>query len=641
MRWLPFPQNFKSDLNSARAIARPTEKIAALALLSGCRLSFIETIQLDRVLAETLAGADAGIDVVRLAMIGGPTLDHLLPPLRVAALRHGLPLQVTVSGYGQHRQALLDPASPLLAADPQIVLLSLTVRDLIAPLPLTASIEEVDAVLSTAVDDLRYLWRHAAGSQGRAVIQQTLLDTSPPLFGSLDRNVAAAPSRFVADLNRRIAAAAVTDGVLLLDVAQAAVREGLHFWHDSARWLLAKQEIANAAAPHYAELLASLLAALRGLSRKCLVLDLDNTLWGGVVGDDGLDGLVLGEGSAAGEAFLGVQRYAKSLLARGIVLAVCSKNDQATAEAVFDQHPEMLLRREDIAVFVANWDDKAANLRHIAKRLNLGLDSLVFVDDNPAERARVRQDLPMVAVPELPDDPAGYVGLLADASGYFESIAFTDADQDRGRQYTVSAQRDSLLESTGSMDDFLRSLNMRVAAGPFAASDLARITQLFNKTNQFNITTRRYTAAEITQTANAADVLHLQFRLEDKFGDNGLVSAMILRPLPASDEGGPATLMLENWIMSCRVFGRELEHEALNIAVEAARSRGIQEIHATFMPTAKNGVVADLFTRLGFAQIAHDTTKNAEPLSAATQWRLDVASHTGRPTHILQVKPLQ
>ena len=213
-------------------------------------------------------------------------------------------------------------------------------------------------------------------------------------------------------------------------------------------------------------MVARIVAAQRGLSRKCLVFDLDNTLWGGVIGDDGIEGIVLGEGSAAGEAHLALQRYAKQLKERGVILAVCSKNDPAIAEAAFRDHPEMILRRSDISAFVANWDDKAENLKAIAARLNIGLDSLVFVDDNPVERARIRQSLPMVAVPELPKDIAHYVRCIADA-GYFEAVAFTSEDRQRTEQYVANAEREALFEVSESLDDFLRGLQMSVVFGPF------------------------------------------------------------------------------------------------------------------------------------------------------------------------------
>jgi FkbH-like protein len=422
-----------------------------------------------------------------------------------------------------------------------------------------------------------------------------------------------------------VSEAAARDGVLILDVARASQRDGIDAWFDVGRWLQGKLEIAPQAAPLYGDLAARILAAQRGLSKKCLVLDLDNTLWGGVIGDDGLDGIVLGEGSAAGEAHLALQRYAKQLKERGVILAVCSKNDVKIAEAAFRDHPEMALRRSDFAAFQANWDDKAQNLKAIAKQLNIGLNSLVFVDDNPIERARVRQSLPMVAVPEMPEDPALYVRCLAEA-GYFEAVAFTAEDRVRAEAYAANAEREALLGSAESMDDFLRGLNMTAVYGPFTAVDHARIVQLINKTNQFNTTTRRYAGDEITRIMEDPDAMTLQFRLLDRVGDNGLVSTMILRPTEDDDEA----LEIENWVMSCRVFGRELEFEAMNIAVEAAKERGVRTLVADYIPTPKNDVIMKLYPSFGFTEV-----ERPAPANGAKRWALDLADYVTRDTHIV------
>ena len=488
-------------------------------------------------------------------------------------------------------------------------------------MPVDATSAERDSAVDRTVDDLRQLWRKAREALKATIVQQTFLNVAHPIFGNFDRLVPGAPAQLIARLNDRLSEAAAEEGILLLDVARASERDGIDAWFDITRWLQAKMEIAPQAAPLYGDLVARIAAAQHGLSKKCLVLDLDNTLWGGVIGDDGLEGIVLGEGSAAGEGHLALQRYAKQLKERGVILAVCSKNDAAIAEAAFRSHPEMLLRRPDISAFVVNWNDKAENLKAIAAQLNIGLDSLVFVDDNPVERARIRQSLPMVAVPELPKDIAHYVRYLADA-GYFEAVAFTSEDRLRTEQYAANAERETLYELSGNLDDFLRSLQMSVVFGKFATADLVRVTQLFNKTNQFNTTTKRYTGEEVASFAAAEETMTLQFRLLDKFGDNGLVSAMILRPDPKQ----PEVLEIDNWVMSCRVFGRELEFEAMNIAVEQARRRGSKAIRADYIPTPKNGVISKLYPSLGFSPL--------NDKAGGTCWILDLAKYVTRSTHI-------
>ena len=625
MSWLPVASDFRGDLSAALGEARPAEGLERLAALAGHRLGFLETVQLDRALARLGPKEAAGFAPVRFAIVASSTVDHLAPAIRVAGLRRRLRIEVHNGSFGQYRQELLDAGSALHRFKPQAVLFSLSARETIAGISLAATAAEADGAIGRFIAELRSLWRRAR-EIGAAVIQQTFLDVTEPLFGGHDRMVPGAPGAVVARLNDRLAEAAAEDGACRIDVARASARDGIDAWFDVGRWLQGKLEIAPQAAPFYGELAARVLAAMRGLSKKCLALDLDNTLWGGVIGDDGLDGIVLGEGSAAGEAHLALQRYARQLKERGVILAVCSKNDARIAEAAFRDHPEMVLRRGDIAAFQANWDDKAQNLKVIAARLNIGLDSLVFVDDNPIERARVRQALPMVAVPEMPEDPAHYVRCLADA-GYFEAVAFTADDRNRAGQYAANAEREALLGAAESMDEFLRGLKMTAIHGPFTAVDHARVVQLINKTNQFNTTTRRYGGEEITRIMDDPDSLTLQFRLLDRVGDNGLVSTMILRP--AAGDG--RTLEIENWVMSCRVFGRELEFEAMNIAVEAARERGVRALIADYIPTPKNDVISKLYPSLGFAQV-----DGPAPASGARRFRLDLAGYVPRKTHIIQ-----
>jgi FkbH-like protein len=614
--------DFRLQLQIALAGTDARARLDGLARLAQSRLGFTETIQLDRALTRGVAETVEGYPRVRLAVLSSNTIDHLLPAIRVAGLRYKLRLDVFSGAFGQYRQELLDPASPLLQFRPDLILLSLSARQAIAGVPIAATAEEVEEVLARAIEELRELWRHARGTFNATVIQQSYLDVSEPLFGSYDRFVPAAPTRLIARLNDLLPRAAAQENVMLLDVARASARDGIDAWFDIARWLQGKMEIAPHAAPRYGELVARLIGAQRGKSRKCLVLDLDNTLWGGVVGDVGTAGIVLGEGSAEGEAHLALQRYARMLKDRGVILAVCSKNEPALAEAAFREHPEMVLRPADIAAFVVNWNDKAENLKDIAERLNIGLDSLVFVDDNPVERARVREALPMVAVPELPNDPALYVRCIAEA-GYFEAVSFTSDDLRRGEQYATNAAREALRGVSQSVEEFLRGLEMSVTYGPIGPVDLARATQLINKTNQFNPTTRRYSADDVARFTAAPGDITLQFRLADRFGDNGLVSVMILR---AADD--PGVLDVDTWVMSCRVFGRQLENEAMSIAVEVARSRGIRVLRAEYIPSERNGVVSGLFKGLGFAEMS-----GSHP-GGASRWILNVAEYVPPPTFI-------
>jgi FkbH-like protein len=620
--WLPPPHDFQPLLREAmRADSLAVRKERLLALCQ-FRLDFLQTIQVKRAIDQFIAQAGEALQPHRLAIAASATTDHLAPGIVIAALRRGVWMDVQVGGYGQYRQEIMDPQSSLHRFAPQTVLFSLHAAPLLPEVNLEASRTQVDELLGGIIDELTMLWRRVQSELGANVLQQSLLNVTEPLFGAFERLIPAAPWNVVERFNELLAAAIASERVAIIDVARAAQRDGLDAWFDAPRMLQAKQEIAPQAASLYGELVARVVCAQQGKSKKCLVLDLDNTLWGGVVGDDGVKGLVLGQGSAAGEAHLGVQRYAKQLKERGIILAVCSKNDMRIAEDAFANHPEMILQRADIASFVANWEDKARNLETIAKELNIGIDSLVFLDDNPAERARVREALPAVGVPELPDDVSGYVRRLADA-GYFEATSFTKEDRERSGLYAQIAERNSLQASAQSMDEFLLGLKMVVEYGPVTAVDLPRVAQLINKTNQFTPTTRRYSEERVAALLGTPGVIGLQFRLKDRFGDNGLVSALLMLP------SGAHRLEIDTWVMSCRVFGRQLEHEVMNIAVESARRSGISEITATYSPTPKNELIRDLYPNFGFRSAGPP----AQP-AETSRWSLRVADYSPASTHI-------
>jgi FkbH-like protein len=431
--------------------------------------------------------------------------------------------------------------------------------------------------------------------------------------------LAGSPASVIEMTNAGLRGAADEDGVSLLALDVFAREDGMRRWHDAGLWHRAKQEVHPAMSPMYGEQVARVVAALVGQTAKCLVLDLDHTVWGGGIGDDGLEGIVLGQGSAAGEAHVEFQRYAKGLMERGVVLAVCSKNDEANALLPFERHPEMVLRRGDIACFVANWEDKAANLRRIARTLNIGLDALVFVDDNPAERGLVRRELPMVAVPEMPEDPAEFVRVLAGA-GYFEGINVTGEDRERAELYAANARREAATDAATDLPSYLAGLRMELVWQPFDAVGRGRIVQLINKTNQFNLTTRRCVDAEIERMCARANVLAMQFRLKDVYGDNGMIGIVV-------GEIAGADISIEMWLMSCRVLGRQVEDAMMNVLVEQARARGVRRIFGRYIPTAKNGMVREHYRRMGFELV--ETAADG-----ATRWMMEVAGYRARATQI-------
>lgn len=601
--WLPHDPDWAASLEQARTL-EPQAAFAAFLKLADCRIDFMQTARLDRAVQRIADHARARLSAtrpVRLGVLGSSTLTHLIPGIRLGALRRGIWVDVYEGPYGMYRQELQDSSSGLHAFRPDVLLISLDAHHLAGAD--SSGVEEM-------LDGVRSCWKLAGLSLGCTVVQQTALPIFPPLLGNNEQRYAASPLARIWELNERLRQGADAEGVHLLGLDQLAARDGITEWYDEALWHRSKQEVHPRVSHLYGDQVGRLLAAIRGRSYKCLVLDLDNTLWGGVIGDDGLGGITLGQGSALGEAHLAFQRYALELSRRGVILAVCSKNDEANALEPFDRHPEMLLRRNDIACFVANWDDKASNLRQIAKRLNIGTDALVFADDNPFERNLIRQELPEVAVPELPEDPAGYASCIA-AAGYFEGLGVTSEDRERTGQYRANAERELLRETVTDMAAYLTSLRMELRCSPFDRIGLPRIVQLINKTNQFNLTTRRYTEPEIQAVLTNERALHLQFRLVDRFGDNGVIGLVIGH----LETGGE--LILDAWLMSCRVLGRQVETATLNVVARHARSLGATALVGIYLPTAKNAMVRDHYSKLGFDLLG-------EREGGGTTWKLEL-----------------
>jgi FkbH-like protein len=551
-----------------------------------------------------------GLSTVKLGLIGDGTLSLLGPAIAGSGLRHGVAIEVLEGGYNSAMQDALDSDGPLHTAGLDMTLITTDCRSL----GLGESTPTADLAAVKVERALRYLDQiidGLSGGVGSAVLVQTVVPPLEPLFGSFDRVQPGTTFAMTDAFNRRLAEWAASGRIILVDVARLANTIGLETWDDPYHWHASKLSFAPAMIPAYADVVARTIASVVGRARKCLVLDLDNTLWGGVIGDDGVAGIALGQGSATGEAFLAIQRMALELRARGIVLAVCSKNEEDAARSPFREHPDMLIREEHIAVFQANWTDKAANLRVIAESLNIGIDALVFLDDNPAERAQVRRELPRVAVPELPDDPALYPRMLASA-GYFDAITFSQEDRDRAAFYQENARRAALLESSGDMDSYLQSLEMVCTIAPVDAVSRARVSQLINKSNQFNLTSRRYTEAEVAAAEADPARRTLQVRLTDCFGDNGIISVII------ADRQADGW-HIDTWLMSCRVLGRRVQEAVLAHLVSAARAAGAPALFGRYLPSAKNKMVADHYDKLGFTLL--ESTADGEKV-----YRLDLTT---------------
>jgi FkbH-like protein len=611
LEWLlPPPADFRQRCRAIASDAVPGRAIARLAAYS------LDENQL-RHLASAIDTARAAgkpftpLTPVTLGLLGNATLEPLVPALIATAARHGIDLQCIEAGYAQTLQEALLPDSIINRANPDAVLLALDHRGL----PLRGAIHDPQIAAACVADSIAFLDSLRRGFQSHSnalSIVQTLPALPETTFGSFDRSVPGTLRRLCADFNAAVVENVKDTHDLILDVAALAETVGLADWHAPGQWNIGKFAFDTKFLPLYAEHVARLLGALKGKSRKCLVLDLDNTVWGGVIGDDGLEGIIIGQGDATGEAYLDVQRAALDLRDRGIVLAISSKNADDVARSAFRGHPEMLLRENHIAVFQANWNDKATNISAIASELSIGLDSIVFVDDNPAERALVREMLPEVAVPELPEDPALYARTLA-AAGYFETVAFSQEDRNRAGFYADNARRVALQSQAGDLESYLASLHMKVVFRPFDATGRSRIAQLINKSNQFNLTTHRYSELAVAELERDPACFTLQVRLLDTFGDNGMISVVVCRPRPNS------VWEIDTWLMSCRVLGRRVEQMVLREILSHARARGIKKLLGVYVPSGKNGLVRDHYAKLGFELIEQGE-------GGRTTWELDTAT---------------
>ena len=611
LQWLPRPpREFGERLKSAGSgEGSLSRELQALALHA---LDLNQLIRLARVIEKAKAG---GADLhplvpFRLAILSNSTVDLMVPALVASAARHGIALEVVQPSYDQVAQEALTPDSKVNSSKPDAVLFAVDYRAL--PLKLSPGDPEASAATVEGVMGYFQALRGGIKANGGALcIYQTFAAPPEALFGSLDRALPGTMRWLIDSVNRELAASAPTWGDVLFDVASLAETVGLADWHNTQLWNMAKLPFSDDFIPLYADHVARTVAAIRGKSRKALILDLDNTVWGGVIGDDGLEGIKIAQGDATGEAHLAVQRMALDLRQRGIVLAVSSKNTDEVARAPFEKHPEMLLKLDHIAVFQANWNDKATNIQAIAEELSLGLDAMVFLDDNPVERGLVRSLLPQVAVPELPEDPANYARTLA-AAGYFESVAFAAEDLKRAGFYQDNARRANLQKQAGGVDAYLASLDMTITFQPFDATGRARIVQLINKSNQYNLTTRRYTDPEVVEAENDPEVFTLQVRLADMFGDNGMISVVICRP------NGLGDWEIDTWLMSCRVLGRKVENMVLGEVLRHARAAGVCRLLGVYKPTDRNKLVIDHYAKLGFKKLSE------EP-SGATHWEMAIA----------------
>jgi FkbH-like protein len=537
---------------------------------------------------------------IRIAILGGSTTSEVRNLFELYLLKEGFEPEFYECSYGRYKEEVLLENPELSAFKPEIIYFHITSKDIRGWPSLGAGQRELEAWIQERMEEFRTLWTSASERYGAVLIQNNFdLPTDRPL-GNLDGFLPGGRGALVVRLNVEMARlASARRGVIIHDIFYLSSRIGLDQWFDATRWCSYKLAVSLEATVELGKSLASLVKGIYGGARKCLVLDLDNTLWGGTIGDDGLDSIQLGADTPMGLAYLDFQKYVHGLRERGILLAACSKNDARTAETGLT-HPDNLLQREHFSAFYANWEPKPDNLKRIAKDLNIGLESLVFLDDNPAEREIVRAQLPMVAVPEVTLDPLSFIVAL-ERERYFETPAISEEDLQRGSLYQQNQIRASEGAKFASYDDYLKSLMMSAEIGPFQSVFLDRITQLTNKTNQFNLTTRRYTLPEIKKIGESPDCVTLYGRLRDKFGDNGLVSVIIGRQ-------EQEILHIELWLMSCRVLKRDMELAMFDALIQRCQERGVSRLIGRYLKTAKNELVMNHYSQLGFVRVSPESS---------------------------------
>jgi FkbH-like protein len=527
------------------------------------------------------------LDVAVLATFSTDLLGELLA---VAAARHGLALDLRLPPFGQLEQSLLDPDSPVRRDPPDYAVLGAAWQDLGLPLEGVQTPEQGAAAIARAVGRFTSLWQAAAHGAIR-VVQLGVVPPAVDPYAAVSWTSPGSVSALVRAVNAELSDRA-SGRAVFVDVQRQAADVGLAAWEDPRYWYVGRQPCGLDALPHLATLIAGALAADAGLTRRCVVVDLDNTLWGGVLGDDGIDGVALGEGPR-GEAYLAFQRYLRGLRARGIVLAVASKNDRDLVMRALAGHPRMALRPADFAVVVADWRAKSEQLAEVAGRLRLGLSALVFVDDNPAERAQVAAALPEVEVVEMPAQPSSYPAAVAATPGLFAAPALS-ADATRAGSYAALAAADALAARSDDLGGFLRGLAMSARIEPIDDAALPRVAQLVAKTNQFNLTTRRRSQAELAGLLAGEGWAGWTMQLRDVFADHGVVGVAI-----AVVDGDAATI--DTLILSCRVIGRTAERSLVAAVSRWARQRGCRRLIGERSPTERNRLTADVYPRLGFA----------------------------------------
>jgi FkbH-like protein len=555
----------------------------------------IDVITRRKKIKRELLARDVERRKIKLAILGGSTTSEIKHALEIFLLDRGIMPEFYESDYNQYFNDVVSNNRKLLSFEPELVYIHTSYVNIARFPTVDMGSAEVDQLLLEELDHFQVLWDKIFDLFDCSIIQNNF--DLPPYrsLGNLDACLPQGKTHYIQRLNEGFARAAQDmESLYLQDINYLSAFIGLEKWWDDSLYYAYKYALSYVAIPHLALNLANMIRALYGMGKKCLVLDLDDTLWGGVIGDDGLEGIHIGRETAIAEAHTALQEYVVALRDQGVVLAICSKNEEQNARMGLS-HPDNILRFDDFAAFKANWDAKSHNIVQIAQELNLGLDSFVFLDDSPAEREIVRQQVAEVVVPELNGGIEGFLRIL-DRNSWFEPVMLGADDRQRNRFYVENAQRQRLKGNIADYGVYLASLEMEAEIREFVPLYIDRITQLVNKTNQFNLTARRFNRSEICGFMDLDRYIALYGRLKDRFGDNGLSSVVI-------GEIKGAELHLFLWVMSCRVFKRDLEYAMFDAVVGQCRSRGVERIVGYFSPTAKNIIVRDFYADLDFASL--------------------------------------
>lgn len=551
-------------------------------------------------LKRSLKGDLSTLPKIKIALDGDTATQLLCTAIRGTGALRGYNIELFEAEYSQVEQQLLIPTSDLHHFDADFIVVFQSTHKLGEKHSVLTS----DKQLSLADDRLSFV---ASICENPALTSKKIIYFNYPeiddtIFGSYANKVESSFTYQVRKLNYELMKLSqLYPNLFICDIADLQNKFGRDKMFAPNTYTSTEMVFRMDVLPYVANRVMDIVCAIKGQLKKCLILDLDNTLWGGVIGDDGLEGIQLGHGLGIGKMFTEFQMWIKKLKQRGIIICVASKNYEEVAKEPFEKHPDMVLKLDDIAVFQANWETKVDNIRTIQQILNIGFDSMVFLDDNPFERNMVRENIPGITVPELPEFPEDYLEYLYSLN-LFETASYSNLDKDRTKQYQVEAQRVSLSKTFTNEADFLKSLNMESTVSGFNKFNTPRVAQLSQRSNQFNLRTVRYTDADIEALANDPDVIDLSFTLEDKFGDNGLIAVVIMKPLDKE------TLFVDTWFMSCRVLKRGMENFTLNTMVKIAKDKGYKKLIGEYLPTPKNKMVEKHYPELGFSKVSSAET---------------------------------